>query len=74
MSSELNLSVRDVYMHGGAAWGMLTGNRPQIHQRHPNTSTQNKMFLCTESNYTMSGKKEATLFSTTTLAFLGRFL
>ena len=24
--------------------------------------------------YTMSGKKEATLFSTTTLAFLGRFL
>jgi len=25
-------------------------------------------------NYTVSGKKEATLFSTTTLAFLGRFL
>jgi len=24
--------------------------------------------------YTVSGKKEATLFSTTTLAFLGRFL
>ena len=26
------------------------------------------------SKYTVSGKKEATLFSTTTLAFLGRFL
>ena len=28
----------------------------------------------TTTNYTVSGKKEATLFSTTTLAFLGRFL
>ena len=27
-----------------------------------------------ERNYTVSGKKEATLFSTTTLAFFGRFL
>ena len=29
---------------------------------------------CDIDNYTVSGKKEATLFSTTTLAFLGRFL